>query len=353
MTRSLLRDLTPARRPSAPAERPRSEPRPASYAEGRSELYAEARSASYAEGRSASYAEGRSELSSESADGVAPIVSSGARTNLLMVEEVARAAAMLEIPPMFRADGAPMPAFRFPDAAGPSAHDLASVVGGHTMTGHQVASESGRSSRGTVAILGIAAMIGIGAAVAFHLKPTATEAAPAAAADERRADRREPLPPPTVTPPAATPTVAVQPTFPKPANPPPSTATPPPAPEPTAAIAPTPPPTAPTPPDPSGKPAGTERPPGVAAGRTLATPPPSPVRPAIRKEPGFLRVHTTPWAWAMVGNEKQDTPAAKFKLAPGRYTVRLNFPTLGITETHQVTIEPQKTFTLNINKEEE
>jgi hypothetical protein len=78
------------------------------------------------------------------------------------------------------------------------------------------------------------------------------------------------------------------------------------------------------------------------------------VRPASKKEPGFLRVHTTPWAWAMVGNEKQDTPAAKFKLAPGRYTVRLNFPTLGgVTETHQVTIESQKTFTLNINKEEE
>ncbi|HWU88378.1 MAG TPA: serine/threonine-protein kinase [Kofleriaceae bacterium] len=352
MTRSLLRDLTPPRRSSSPSEPSRSEPRSElSRSEPRSEL---SRSEPRSESRSVSRSELYSEVASRSASGfehsdvMAPIASSGAQTTLLVGQDLARAAAMLEIPPMFRADGAPMPAFRFPEVAVPAGQDLASVVGGHTMTGHQVASEPMRSTRGAVAILGIATLIGIAAAVAFHLKPSATEAAPSVAIDERRADRQEPLPTPSATPSAGSGS-DIQPTFPKQADPPPST----------PSTSPTPPSTSPTPPTPPDEPsrpagvAGTERPSGIAGGRTITSPPAPPSRPASKKEPGFLRVHTTPWAWATVGTEKQDTPAAKFKLTPGRYTVRLNFPTLGITETHQVTIESMKTFTLNINKEEE
>jgi hypothetical protein len=33
--------------------------------------------------------------------------------------------------------------------------------------------------------------------------------------------------------------------------------------------------------------------------------------------------------------------------------VRLEFPDLGVTETHHVSIDSAKTFLLNINKEEE
>jgi hypothetical protein len=280
---------------------------------------------------------------------------------MVMVDELARA--MLEVPPMFRADGTPLPAFKLAaPAMMPAGQDLAGVFGGHTMAGHPVAEQSARSSRWTIAILAIAALTGIGAAVAFQLEPSAVELA--ATEPEGRPEERMAVMPPAPPPANAAAAAAgdVEPT--SPTEPPteevPPTQEPPPAEtdakEPTDAKAstdarePTPPvapPVAPPSRDPR-KPAQTPR----RAALRASAPASAPAR-APKKEPGILRVHTTPWAWAIVGNERQDTPAAKFKLPPGHHTVRLNFPTLGITETHHVTIESTKTFTLNINKEDE
>src|SRR5262249_34616552 len=110
---------------------------------------------------------------------VPQLLPSGAQTNMMVVDELARM--MRDVPPMFRADGTPMPPFKFSEASMmPAGQDLASVVGGHTMTGHTVAPavEPERSGRWTILILAIAALIGIGAAVAFHLKPSASELSP-------------------------------------------------------------------------------------------------------------------------------------------------------------------------------
>ena len=286
---------------------------------------------------------------------------------------------MLEIPPMFRAEGAPLPPFKYSEASVmPAGQDLASVVGGHTMTGYPVAAEPERSGRWTIAILAVAALIGIGAAVAFQLEPSAGELAVSEASADDRAPVAQPALQPQSEPAAAPPVVAatdVKPTFPA-AAPQPEEAPPPTAPPPTANRPAANPPAAVPPAGgdskdaPSGKdvpdapdagesprtpvrPPATERRPETGGTGQPAVPVMAPARAPRKVEPGYLRVHTTPWAWAIVGNDKQDTPAARFKLAPGHYTVRLKFPTLGITETHHVTVESQKTFTLNINKEEE
>jgi outer membrane biosynthesis protein TonB len=199
-------------------------------------------------------------------------------------------------------------------------------------------------------VLSLAALIGIVAAIAFHLKPSDDEAAPVATTPTQPAPEAvtppatPPAAPADTTKPAPVAATEIQPTL--PAEPPKAE---PPKVEPTEV---TPPPAAP---DGKGKDTGEPRPPAAPIAGEVRRPvrPAPPVRVARKEEPGILRVHTTPWSWVTVGNEKQATPAAKFKLAPGHYTVRLNFTTLGITETHHVTIEPTKTFTLNINKDEE
>ncbi|HEX7840654.1 MAG TPA: hypothetical protein VF469_24420, partial [Kofleriaceae bacterium] len=84
----------------------------------------------------------------------------------------AAAQAMLDIPPVLRADGTPMPPFRMPPAA-VRGDELASVVGGHTVTGHGAAiALEPRGFRWTVAVLGVAALLGIIAAVVIQTSPS-------------------------------------------------------------------------------------------------------------------------------------------------------------------------------------
>jgi serine/threonine protein kinase/outer membrane biosynthesis protein TonB len=386
MTRSLLREVTPVRRSQPPAYAAHTPPSyggrtPAatpSYATP-SPSYATPTPHSHVDSRSYSHVRGsdpelsRSASAYEPSEEVPSIVESGAQTNMLLVDDVARA--MLEVPPMFR-DGSPLPAFRMPaPSIGGASPDLSSVMGGHTMTGHaisQVASEPERSGRWTIAILVIAMLIGIGTALAFHLKPSASELAPVAAAQpEDGKELAAPATPPKqpVAPQPAAAAGDVKPTFTEPPQPEPPQPEPP-QPEPQVKDETRPgqepssgpdskdakdakdAPRRPATPARADTRRAPEAPSGGTAVRTSA-PAQTPARAASRKDPGFLRVHTTPWAWASVGNEKQETPGAKFKLSPGHYTVRLNFPTLGVTETHHVTIESTRTFTLNINKEDE
>jgi serine/threonine-protein kinase len=113
-------------------------------------------------------------------DAFPAIPSSGAQTVAREVDQFAlaqaaqAAAAMLQLPPALRADGTPMPPFRVshPDMRG---NELASVVGGHTLTGHaaSVAVEV-RGHRWTIGVLGAAALIGVIAAVVIQSSPSAS-----------------------------------------------------------------------------------------------------------------------------------------------------------------------------------
>ncbi len=190
-----------------------------------------------------------------------------------------------------------------------------------------------RRLRWVIAIFAAAAMVGVTSAAAFYLvmnkvspvvapEPAVAQASPATAE-----------PPPVTT---QAPAVATQ--------APPMTAEPPPVP-----VQP--------PPDTGSAGAGSSAIPGEPPAQedSPATQGDTPTEstPARKKARGTLRVQTTPWAWVTIGKQKRQTPGAEFKLAPGYYTVRLEFPTLGITEKKKVSIESRKTFTLNIDQEVE
>jgi serine/threonine protein kinase len=105
------------------------------------------------------------------------VPSSGAQTTARVVDQLAlaqaasAAAAMLQLPGGLRADGTPMPPFRLSDA-GLHGDELASVVGGHTMTEHgaSVAVET-RGHRWTVGVLASATLLGVVAALVIQLTP--------------------------------------------------------------------------------------------------------------------------------------------------------------------------------------
>ncbi len=291
MTRSLLRDSTPARRSPLPE--------PGRAAEAPRVLPAEP---------------ARAPAALDGGDPVPPIVDSGARTNILVIDELARE--LLEVPPLPRRVAATPPApARVPAVQAvplmPAGAYRASATA-YPMPLPQATPLPARGHRRTIAVLAVAALIGIISAVASQVDPgdgarAATEPAPAP--DDRK-DVAPPAPAPAPPVQDPIPPSPVQPTFPVDTAPPKPAITP---------VRPTPPPTT--------------RPP--------------------RRAPGVLRVRTTPWAWVTVGGERQKTPSAEFKLAPGRYTIRLEFPTLGITETKQVAIEPGRSFTINLDKSDE
>jgi len=90
----------------------------------------------------------------------------------LMMPQPAPAMPLLEIPPLVRADGTPMPPFRLSQAVMPN-NDLAGVIGGTTITGtgHQAEVVETKSHRWTFLVLGIATLLGCVAAVAIQLAP--------------------------------------------------------------------------------------------------------------------------------------------------------------------------------------
>jgi hypothetical protein len=74
---------------------------------------------------------------------------------------------------------------------------------------------------------------------------------------------------------------------------------------------------------------------------------------AAKKADAVLRVNTFEgvWAWAHVNGRRQYAPGAKFKLAAGRYTVRLTNPDLNLAHTCTVTIDPGEVVTLKVELE--
>lgn len=253
-------------------------------------------------------------------------------------------AAMYEIPPALRAEGAPMPAFRLSSAVMPG-HDLASVHGGTMVTAAShlgAVAAAPRSNRWAFTVLAAAAVLGAIAAVVLQLGPNkikSAEAEPVQVAQQQQAPSADladavgtpaPAPVTTVTAqpiepavePAVEPTVAAAPAVTEPSVFPAET---------------TPAPVAPVEPRPQARSSERSR----------------PAAPAKKKEPGLLRVTAWPWAWVQVdGGARQNAPGAKFSLQPGKYRVKI-YNDEGAMKTRTVTIESNKVKILKVNWEEE
>jgi serine/threonine protein kinase len=293
---------------------------------------------------------------------------SGAQTTARIVDQVAlaqaaeAAAALHEIPSILRADGSPMPPFRISDAV--LGDELASVVGGNTFSSHGVVAVAveNRTQRWTIAVLAAAALIGVVAGVAIQISPanasdpTPVHVAPPPVAPEPAVEAPPSAPSaPSVEPMAEPAAAAIEPAR----IPPPVTleAAPAPALAPTAAPATEAAPapaveTAPAPaPAPAIETAPIATPPvAPAAAATPAAPTAKPIgrtkdaRPPRRvvndkpKADGILSVQATPWAWVTVAGQKKETPD-RFSLPPGEYTVKFYNPENGVTKIEKVTIE--------------
>ena len=226
--------------------------------------------------------------------GALPIPSSGART-LEMLPEMARE--LVVAPP-----------------------ELASVHGGSIAT--HVAAPAPRSLRLPLVILGLAAVAGVGAAVALQASPDALASAPPSAAMPAPAAARTE---PTVTPIEPVPAPA-------------------PAPAPVAAESESAPPAAPTPAVVAEAPKSA---PAAVVHKARLAPAPK------RAEDSALRVRTFDgsWAYVRVGSERAEIPGAHFKLAAGTYVVHLKNDVDPPREC-TVTIGANQVVTLTVEMEE-
>jgi serine/threonine protein kinase len=205
-----------------------------------------------------------------------------------------------------------------------TAPELASVHGGATVTASgQIAVEPARSSRWTFGILGVAALIGVTAAVVIQSAPSGVEAAP----------RRTPVVA-TVPPPPPAPKIVTVPV--------PVTVTPPPV-----EAAPEPPPVEAAPVEQVAV-----EPPRPAVQVKKARQAPVVKRPAA--PPAILRVieNDGTWAKVTVNGATQEVPGAKFHLAAGTYTVRLRNTDLDIAFTCQVSLDSGDIKTLRVALED-
>jgi serine/threonine protein kinase len=316
MTRSLI-ELTPHRRSAGRISEP-SISRSQSQSQSRSQSHSEAFSVPVR----------ATPMPSTSFD-------SAARTAIS--DEISRAAAMLELPPMLRADGTPMPPFRLSTQA--MQHDeLASVVGGNTATGilPGIATGGERSNtRWTIAILGIAALIGAIAAAVIQLTPTDSKVSSSSPA---------PSQPALVEPPPATPSSvsqdlskAIAPEE-EPKNP-----------EPVAA----PPPTVETVNEPVEIKTDEEKP-RVAkdvvrrsSGAQKKTPPVK-----SKGAMGALKIGSNVYALVTVNGEKFDS-FETIRIPPGKYRVTVKNHLTGETQAKTVTIESDQVKKLPIEWEDE
>jgi hypothetical protein len=389
VTRSLLRDVTPARRPSYPLAP--DDPPPANAFPMQPTVAATSARAIELTGIAEYPAPPPTAATIERAASGLPqlyenVPGSGAQTvarevdQVALAEAAAAAAALLQLPAGLRADSNPMPPFR-PAQPGLPGDELASVIGGHTISGHAgavaVAVEQ-RGHRWTVGVLVAAALIGVGAAIALQLTPDSSNAAvepvakpaePFLSPSSLSDNALEPHQPAPATPsliapstaPSSAPTVPlVEPAAPSPGAPSPTVtpigdgATPP---GPAAAAAPTAEDPAPTSPVPAAAPL---QDPPVAPARSHGTEPgtgdakPTPRRTSNREsgkhklEPGVLSVQSTPWSWVTVGNQKKETPD-RFYLAPGTYLVKFYNQENDLTKYERVTIEPGKLVRLDLS----
>jgi serine/threonine protein kinase len=311
--------------------------------------------------------------------------------------------ALVQLPPQalaarhgLRGDGTPLPPFVMPHVAVPG-DELASVVGGHTMTGHGGGVAVEARNRWTLAVLCAAALIGVAAALAIQLSGTPLDTtAPALVAKPviaRLPDpsplalAAEPLPDPSPLPSAAEPLPDPSPLpsaaepLPSAAEPLPSAAEPLPDPSPLPSAAeplpsaaepsrsnPIEPVAAPAALTPTLDPALVESAPQPTSSTlqppvTAVTDPPRPNRlvdagasprgsearasgkrtkdPGKRKvEPGILAVQSMPWSWVTIGGQTKETPD-KFYLAPGTYDVTFRTDG-GLVKIEQVTVEAGK-----------
>ena len=326
-TRSLIKELTPARRGSKPSNSDVGRGSQRELSRGSESSFSASASASE------SYVSASESRSSRGTPPTGMILDSGARTTMIATEDVMRAAALMELPPLLRADGTPMPPFKLSEAIAPG-QDLASVVGGHTNSHHVAAVVvDGRSTvKWTLGVLLIAAVIGTIAAfvIARHgdepidNTPALTAPIPMPKVDVAKVDIK-PVDPTPLAPPVEVKAV-VETDKPIETTKPVETA---------------------KPVDDTSKPA--DKP---------ADPPTRQIAQGGRqqqrqvKEPGILRVNSEPWSYVTVAGQRQAT-VAKFTLPPGKYTVKFENPDIKRSLTKTVVIESGKFNNLTANLEED
>jgi len=282
---------------------------------------------------------------------------SGARTAI--VEMPAALPPMPMLPPPVapapvRLEGTPANPYRALTAAMLPSPELASVHGG-TITGSvsMIDVRDVRASKWTFAVLGIAALLGVIAAIAIQLAPArdsedtpraSLDLAPAVqpAADQQQVEPApapttpaEPQAAPTVPPTAAAsveqPNVEPPPVAQPPAEAPPAQATTAPPQEQQTAQK-----------DPSPTP------------RKARTAPAAAKKRAASSADATLRVETYNglYALAFVDGQRQETPGAVFKLSAGTYKVRLTHANAGLSKTCTVSVSSGKTTRLKVDLEE-
>ena len=302
-------------------------------------------------GSSSNISQSRSQSQSEYSQSEASMSRSARGTPPPMSDELLRAAALLEIPPMLRADGTPMPPFRLSPQP-MQGTELDSVVGGNTVTGAVpgVAASPVSSTRWTIAILGLAALIGAIAAAVIQLTPSdsnSNEAAP---------------------PPVSQPAVVQEPT-PQPATEPAIVAEPKKEEAPAPSKEADPPPTIETVNVPTGSEEVKEEvkeeikdEPSEPKGGAVRLRPSSTgkrqttkrqVAEAASKEPpGVLRVGSPVFAWVTVGDQTKEF-TERFYLAPGKYTVKVQNHLTKETKKYPVEIKSEKVTSILVEWEDE
>ncbi len=191
-----------------------------------------------------------------------------------------------------------------------------------------------RTGRWAIAVVGAATLIGVVAAVAIQLAPSpqlaqADDLRVAIAAPPSETAPAEAVAPTTSEATAPLPTIPV-PAQSAPADSPSARAEP--------AVA-----------EPAERVPDAERAPSPRKARSA--PPPRRAAPVAS---ATLRVNTYEGTWARVAvaGQRQYAPGAKFKLAPGRYTVRLDNPDLGLSQRCPVHIDAGEDMTLRVALEE-
>ena len=267
-----------------------------------------------------------------------PIPPSGAYTVVRDVDQAAfaqaaqAARAILQVPLQLRADGTPMPPFRVPPSAVPG-DELASVVGGHTQTGHVagIAVEvDTQPRRWTLFVLAAAALIGVIAAIVIQLRP------------EREPEVAALTTPPPVAPAPAKP--AVTPIDPPARDSAPSIETPPPLVV-AAPVQPAPPAAEPS--EPAVSETVSDLEPTAKPGRRVAKKPTVRAKATAEVEKGVVSVQSSPWSWVTIGNQRKETPD-RFYLPPGTHVAKFYSPETGVTKLEPITIEAGEVVQLNI-----
>jgi serine/threonine protein kinase len=294
-------------------------------------------SRSYSESQSRSVSQAHSEAFSVPVRATPmPSTSFDSAARTAITDEVARAAAMLELPLMLRADGTPMPPFRLSQQA-MQGDELASVVGGNTATGvvPGIATGERSNTRWTIAILGIAALIGAIAAAVIQLTPTS---APKTSSVPSQPARSEPPPPPPSV--SRDLSQAIAPEEPRKEEPA----------EPLVEASPDLPPAQPT----------VETVNETVATKTDEEKPRR--RPAVapKKQPptkskgpmGALKIGSNVYALVTVNGEKFDS-FETIRIPPGKYRVTVKNHLTGETQTRTVTIESDQVKKLPIEWEDE